>query len=189
MSDQDIRPDKYSELRSKYKYYIDSFNALYHLKAENDEDLNKIYNMIKTELLDSKKYLPSNIVRDILNIIPLNNRYAKAYLSLAKQISDDYHVKETNNVEDVSDYLFYKEYGIRFKKYIRFEKIITEKLDFLTEDTIYRAIKNNDLEKFISFTEREGFDKDQELCSRLYPALSGCSLLELCCYYGSVDCF
>ncbi|EAX85560.1 ankyrin repeat protein, putative [Trichomonas vaginalis G3] len=48
----------------------------------------------------------------------------------------------------------------------------------------------NDLERFIIFTEREGFDKDQIFYSELYPdSFFGNSLLELCCYYGAVDCF
>ncbi|EAY13629.1 hypothetical protein TVAG_387700 [Trichomonas vaginalis G3] len=46
----------------------------------------------------------------------------------------------------------------------------------------------NDLERFITFTEREGFDKDQRLKSELYTNFSY-SLLELCCYHGAVDCF
>ncbi|EAY10973.1 ankyrin repeat protein, putative [Trichomonas vaginalis G3] len=48
----------------------------------------------------------------------------------------------------------------------------------------------NDLERFITFTEREGFDKDQTLESSLYPYSEvGCTLLELCCYHGAVGCF
>ncbi|EAX94598.1 hypothetical protein TVAG_135050 [Trichomonas vaginalis G3] len=47
----------------------------------------------------------------------------------------------------------------------------------------------NDLERFISFTEREGFDKDQLILSSLYPYNCDFSLLELCCYHGAVDCF
>ncbi|EAY19805.1 hypothetical protein TVAG_178490 [Trichomonas vaginalis G3] len=48
----------------------------------------------------------------------------------------------------------------------------------------------NNLKTFITFTEREGFDKDQKLESYLYPdSYDGFSLLELCCYYGADDCF
>ena len=102
MSDQDIHPNKFSELRSIYKYYIDSYNALYQLKTENEEDLNSIYKLIKTELINSNKYPPQIIMRDILNIIPYNNRYTKSYLYLAKLISDDYHVTEVRRVKPVS---------------------------------------------------------------------------------------
>ncbi|EAY09571.1 hypothetical protein TVAG_276440 [Trichomonas vaginalis G3] len=128
MSDQDVHPIKYSEWRSKYKYYIDIFNALYQMKTEKEEELNSIYKNIKTELFDSNKYPPRNMIRDILNIIPFKNRYTKSYLSLAKLISDEYHVKTVNNVSDVSKFMFYKEYGIKLGDFDNFEKYKSKNL-------------------------------------------------------------
>ncbi|EAX99996.1 hypothetical protein TVAG_029010 [Trichomonas vaginalis G3] len=190
MSDKDVNPSKYCELRSIYGYYIDSYNALYQLKTEKEDELNKIYKMIKTELIDSKKYPPQIIMNNILNIIPYNNRYAKSYLFLAKLIYDEYHVEEVNDLMDISNILFYKEYGIRLGKSDNFEKINSKNLDIHTENTIYRAIMYNDLERFITFTQRDGFDKDQKLKSNLYPIYyKDYTLLELCCYHGAVDCF
>ncbi|EAY09665.1 hypothetical protein TVAG_060410 [Trichomonas vaginalis G3] len=154
--------------------------------------------MIKTYLIDSKKRLPQIIIKDILDIIPYNNRYTKSYLYLAKLISDDYQVKEVSNVNLASNFLFYKEYGIKLDKSADFEKIKSENLDILKENTIYRAIMNNNLEVFISFTEREGFDENQKLEFSLFRDFNRLlvfhrenefSLLELCCYYGAVDCF
>ena len=158
MSDQDNLPIKYSELRSKYKYYIDSYNALYKLTTKSEEELNSIYKMIKTDLIDSKKHLPTIIIRDILDIIQYNNRYTKSYLSLVKRVYDDYHIREVNKISTISNYLFYKEYGIKLNKNDDFEKIKFNNLDILTENTIFRSIMNNDLERFIFFTEVEGFD-------------------------------
>ncbi|EAX88417.1 hypothetical protein TVAG_231630 [Trichomonas vaginalis G3] len=190
MSDQDAHPNKYSELRSNYKYYIDICNALYQLKTEKEEELNSIFKMIKTELIDSNKYPPQNMIKDVLYIISYNNRYAKSYLYLAKLISDEYHVKEVNIVTHILNFLFYNEYGIKLDKSADFEKVNSENLDIHAENTIYRAIMYNDLEIFISFTERDGFDKDQKLKSNLYPySKKRYSLLELCCYHGAVDCF
>ncbi|EAY19538.1 ankyrin repeat protein, putative [Trichomonas vaginalis G3] len=123
-------------------------------------------------------------------MIPYNNRYTKSYLFLAKLISDDYHITEVNRVELISTFLFYKEYGIKLDKSADFEEDYSENLEIHTGDTIYRAIMHNDLERFIYFTERDEFDKDQILKSRLYPySFEGYSLLELCCYHGAVDCF
>ena len=49
---------------------------------------------------------------------------------------------------------------------------------------------DNDLKRFISITESEEFDQDQQLISDLYPYSStGYLLLELCCYHGAIDCF
>ncbi|EAY13846.1 hypothetical protein TVAG_044060 [Trichomonas vaginalis G3] len=190
MSDQDVHPSKYNKLRSTYKYYIDSYIALYQLKTDNEEELNKIYKMIKTELIDSKKFPPQIIMNDILSIILYNNRYAKSYLFLAKLIYDEYHVEEFNHLMYLPNILFYKEYGIKLDKSDNFEEDYPENIDIHTEDTIYRAIMNNDLERFITFTEIDGFDKDQKLKSDLYPySGKGYSLFELCCYHGAVDCF
>ncbi|EAY15616.1 ankyrin repeat protein, putative [Trichomonas vaginalis G3] len=146
--------------------------------------------MLKTELIDSNKCSPSNVIKDILNIIPYNNRYIKSYLSLAKLISDEYHVKEIKNIPMISNFFFYKEYGIKLDNSYDFEKINFGNLDIHIGNTIYRAIMNNDKEVFIVFTERDEFDEDQKLESKLYP-FSGerYSLLELCCYHGAVDCF
>ncbi|EAY10232.1 hypothetical protein TVAG_118840 [Trichomonas vaginalis G3] len=190
MSEQDIHPSKYNKLRSIYKYYIDSYLALYQLKTENEEELKSIYKMIKTELIDSKIYLAKIAIKDILDIIPYNNRYTKSYLFLAKLISDDYHVTEVRSVATISRILFYKEYGIKLDKSIDYDQFNSENRDIHTENTVYRAIMYNDKEKFIYFIESEGFDKDQKLESDLYPEYyGGLSLLELCCYHGAVDCF
>ncbi|EAX97812.1 hypothetical protein TVAG_157970 [Trichomonas vaginalis G3] len=49
---------------------------------------------------------------------------------------------------------------------------------------------NNDKDKFIIFTERDEFDKNQKLESDLYPnSKKRYSLLALCCYHRAVDCF
>ena len=108
MSHQDILPNWFSELRNIYKNYIDSYIALYQLKSKNDEELNSIYKMIKTNLIDSNKYHPQLIIRDILNIIKYNNRYTTSYLKLAKFISDDYplHYAALNNSEIRVEFLY-----------------------------------------------------------------------------------
>ena len=190
MSDQNILPSKYNELRNIFKYYIDSYIALYWLKAKSEEELNSIYNKIKIEMIDSKKYPPQRVIEDILGIIPYNNRYTKSYLEIAKHISDDYHVIEVNKVEAISNYLFYKEYGIKIcnAKFLLKQKLIN--VNVHSENTIYKAIMDNDLETFILFTETDGFDKTHKPQSSLYPRYyKEYSLLELCCYHGSVDCF
>ncbi|EAX94080.1 hypothetical protein TVAG_195420 [Trichomonas vaginalis G3] len=65
----------------------------------------------------------------------------------------------------IPNFLFYKEYGIKLVDPELFEQIKPENLDIHTENTIDRAIMYNFKERFISFTEREGFDNDQKLVS------------------------
>ncbi|EAY19831.1 hypothetical protein TVAG_178750 [Trichomonas vaginalis G3] len=187
--DQKINTKNYFELRRIYSYHIDSFKALYQLKTEDAEELNKIYNMVKTNLIDTKIYFPKTIMRDILNIIQYNNRYAKSYLKLVKRISDEYHEKEVRDVPLIVICLFEKEYGFRLDTYNPYRFEVNENIDIHSENTIYRAIMYDDKERFIYFTESDRFDKDQKLKSSLYPNYGGHSLLELCCYHGAVDCF
>ncbi|EAY21837.1 hypothetical protein TVAG_248960 [Trichomonas vaginalis G3] len=190
MSNQDFHDDTYVELRSIYKYHIDSYITLYQLKTEKEEELREIYKMIKTELIDSKKYRPEYIVKEILCIIPFNNRYSNSYLKLAKFIFDDYHVIRVTDLQTIPNYLFYKEYGIKLDRTRGFGEIELEDFDIHSGNTIYRTIMYNNKEKFIVFTESEEFDEDQKLVSSLYPySKKGYSLLELCCYHGAVDCF
>ncbi|EAY23040.1 hypothetical protein TVAG_182760 [Trichomonas vaginalis G3] len=190
MSHQVIVPSKYSELRNIHKNYIDSYIALYQLKTTNEKELNSIYNMIKTNLIDSNKYLPQNIIKDILNIILYNNRYTKSYLSLVKQICDDYHITEVMHISKLANKLFYIEYGIKLDKADDLGEIKLENIDIHSENAIYKAIMNNDVERFIYLTEKEEFDQVKNLKSSLYTFLhEGYSMLELCCYHGAVDCF
>ncbi|EAY18014.1 hypothetical protein TVAG_113580 [Trichomonas vaginalis G3] len=192
MSDHDISPNSYSELRSMFKYYIDLYNTLYQLKTTNEQDLSSIYKKIKSDLIESKIYLPSKIMEHILNIIPFNNRYAKSYLYLAKLIFDDYDVRELRNIGNLDNgiYMFYKEYGIKLADY-RFED--KAYIDIYAENTIYRAIMDNNIERFIFITENNNFDKDQKLEDDLHDlyfvTYEKLTLLELYCYYGAVDCF
>ncbi|EAY07046.1 hypothetical protein TVAG_311710 [Trichomonas vaginalis G3] len=183
-----IHPKEYTELRSIYKYYIDTYNVLYQLKTENEEELNSIYKIIKTELIDSRVCSPTSIVKDIFRIITFNNRFTNSYLTLAKFITDDYHLTQIDGNGFLPDFLFYKKYRIKLNNHIDYKNDLTN-IDIHTENTIYNAIMYNDLERFIFFTEREGFDKDQKILNSLYPYNCEYSLLELCCYHGAVDCF
>ncbi|EAY07474.1 ankyrin repeat protein, putative [Trichomonas vaginalis G3] len=189
MYDPIIKQHGYLEFRSIYANYIDLYNALYQLKTENEEELNLFYNMIKSNLINSKKYDPQNIIGDILNIVPYNYLYSKSYLKLAKLISDEYHVKEVRGIKIISNYIFYKEYGIKLDITDDFEILDLKNTDIHDENTIYRAIMHDDKEGFISFIERDEFDEDQKLESEIYLDPITFSLLELCCYHGAVHCF
>ncbi|EAY05218.1 hypothetical protein TVAG_473970 [Trichomonas vaginalis G3] len=183
-------PIQLDELMDILKDYIDSFNALYQLKTNNAEERKSIYNMFKTNLLKTKKYLPQTIIAIISRLYTYNNRCIKSYLQLVKQIYDDFHPKIIKNVNVCFEYLFYKEYGIlleecgteHFKKHQDIDTNVHE------ENTTGKAIMDDDKNLFISFTEREGFDHKQKIANDLYP-VDKLSLLELCCYHGSVNCF
>ncbi|EAX99575.1 hypothetical protein TVAG_104560 [Trichomonas vaginalis G3] len=184
----------YDKLMGIFTGYNDVCNALYRLKTNDEEKLNAIYKKIEQNLIDSYRIPPGEIIDKISKLSIYNNRYMKSYLAIAKQIVDEHHLNQVNEIDDVFNYLFCKEYNIvlnenRQNRFNNFEYSHYSS-DIHEQKTIYRSIMDDDKIAFINFTEGEGFDKNQKLKSNLYPySFDGNSLLELCCYHGSVDCF
>ncbi|EAY10968.1 hypothetical protein TVAG_446700 [Trichomonas vaginalis G3] len=184
----------YDKLMGIFTGYNDVFNALYRLKTNDEEKLNAIYKKIEQNLINSYRIPPGEIINKISQLSIYNNRYMKSYLAIAKQIVDEYHLNQVNKINMVFNYLFYKEYNIVLnengqKSFNNFEDAHYSS-DIHEQKTIHRSIMDDDKISFINFTEGEGFDKNQKLKSDLYPySRGGFSLLELCCYHGSVDCF
>ena len=76
----------------------------------------------------------------------------------------------------------------------KFDENYTIKQDLLAiheEQSIHRAIIYDDIKSFISFTEMNGFNKNQMIKNTFNSPSTddGYSLLELCCYHGAVNCF
>ncbi|KAI5492167.1 spectrin binding [Trichomonas vaginalis G3] len=194
MSKGETNQTHYDKLMEIFAGYNDVYNTLYRLKTNDEEKLNAIYKKIKQNLIDSYQIQPDVIINDISKLSIYNNRYMKSYLAIAKQIVDEYHLNQVNKINKVFNYLFYKEYNIVLnekakKRFNEFEHSHYSS-DIHDQNTIYRSIMDDDKISLIFFTEREEFDKNQKLKSKLYPySYEGISLLELCCYHGSADCF
>ncbi|EAY03638.1 hypothetical protein TVAG_161770 [Trichomonas vaginalis G3] len=107
---------------------------------------------------------------------------------------EEFHVKPNFYHQDALEYLFYKDYNLSIDGYHQkiFEKYENENysLDIHEKISIYKSIMDDDKESFIKFIEDELFDKDKILINEFYPESEDeLSLLELCCYHGSVGCF
>ncbi|EAX99287.1 hypothetical protein TVAG_113030 [Trichomonas vaginalis G3] len=194
MSKGETNQAHYDKLMEILTRYNDVYDALYRLKTNDEEKLNAIYKKIKQNLIDSYRIPPSETINKISQLSIYNNRFMKSYLAIVKQIVDEYHLNQVNKISKVFNYLFYKEYNIVLNENGRnifndFEDAHYSS-DIHEQNTIHRSIMDDDKISLIIFTEREGFDKNQKLKSELYPySNEGISLLELCCYHGSVDCF
>lgn len=182
----------YEELTKKYKAYQDIISQFFRLKTTKEEELQAIYQNFKTNFLNPKIYTAINMYYLINNAFPYNNRYLRSYLRIMKMVYEDFKINPEPYVSSVLFYFFNEEYGLPvslfnqklFKSYQ--EKNYT--IDIHQENTIYRAIMDDDKETLIMFTQRDDFDKDIKLYSDLYPN-DGYSLLEICCYHRSVNCF
>ncbi|EAY06831.1 hypothetical protein TVAG_314060 [Trichomonas vaginalis G3] len=184
----------YQEIMTMNKSYDDTFNALYKLKTYKEDEINKIFEDIKTNLIEKEAFSPSQMCKIVANIARHRNKYFKSYWTIFKKIYNQYQPISINKIDSVFDYFMNKEYGIIFNKSNKqyFEQFETEKysLEVHEPGTIYRAIMDDDKISFITFINCIGFDKDKMLQSGFYPdSDKGYSLLELCCYHGSVDCF
>ncbi|EAY21320.1 hypothetical protein TVAG_166950 [Trichomonas vaginalis G3] len=185
---------KYAELLVTYKDYVETFNSLYQLKSENEEEINKLFNMIKTNLIDTKYFGVDQIIKIFSNIIIYRNGYLKSYFALFKKFYEEYHPKQVPGISVIFNYFAYKKYGIVLDNMRKSSINQLEKqnlsLDVHEENTIYRSIMNDDKERFIAFTETPEFDEKQLFKSELYPYnKEGYNLIELCCYHGAVNCF
>lgn len=96
------------------KSYINSIDALFTLKTNNTEEIDKIYQDIEDNLINSKNLLPSQVLEMISSILPFNNRYFRSYWELFKLIFEEYRPKY-EGIHPLFYYLIYKEYGIGFE--------------------------------------------------------------------------
>ena len=199
----------YEALIEINKEYIETFRAIYRLATLNEAKIDKIFKIIKNNLIETKIFSPNRICSTIYKVVKYNNRLLKSYLYLFYKIYIEFHLKDIS-VPMLFQYLIYNEYGIildkKFKPKSKVIEAVKNSLKIHQENIIYRAILNDDKEHFISFLEREGFDENRKLGSFLYPNsldfykfldnksnkyefTSDLSLIEICCYHGSVDCF
>ena len=184
---------KCEEIFEIFKNGIAGWQALYQLITKNEEEINTIYQNIKTNLIDKLKIPSDYVIRSISDLVIYRNRYIKSFLKIAKNIYDDYHLTQV----DVSyhfDSYSHQEIGFIFNQNNKNYIVSQDSSKSFRSDvhegyTIFKAIMENDKESFIDFTERTDFDEYYtELFSSYYPD-SWCSLIELSCYYGAVYCF
>ncbi|EAY05807.1 hypothetical protein TVAG_202640 [Trichomonas vaginalis G3] len=181
----------YMETMKLFKDYNDTFRSIFRLNTSNEDEINKIYINIKSNLFEKTYITPSLILGIIQNAANYNFRFFRSYWTLFKKIYDEYHPTKIEDCSWVFCYIFYKEYGLLLDKEHDFDIEDPEMIESLKaheENTIYKAIIDDDLNSFIVFTEKEGFDENQLMYSYIYPDFE-LTLLDLCCYYGSVNCF
>ncbi|EAY22427.1 hypothetical protein TVAG_379060 [Trichomonas vaginalis G3] len=185
----------FDELFPHCEAYNDAFASLYALKTYDNAELNKIYQKIKINLIDSKISSAEEIIRTMSEIFLYNNCYLRSYFTIFKLSYEEFHPNQVLNINPLFDYFVYKEYGKSLDKN-NLEKNFKRyswkdfSLDIHQKYTIYEAIMHDNKEQFISIAENNDFDEKQLLSSEFYPENNNrYTLLELCCYYGAVDCF
>ncbi|EAY22741.1 ankyrin repeat protein, putative [Trichomonas vaginalis G3] len=171
-----------------------AYSALYKLNTFDEEEIDNIYEDIEIKLIDTKVSSPIKILKAINLLAKYRNKYFHAYLYLYKKLIENYGLIQENSIPALFQYFLNEEYSICvYETKSKELEEIEEKhytLDIHEDNTIYKAIMNDQKEIFISFIEKEGFDETQKLISDFYPESEhGLSLLEFCCYHGAIECF
>ncbi|EAY17898.1 hypothetical protein TVAG_225240 [Trichomonas vaginalis G3] len=168
-------------------------NSLYRLKTFNDNEIEKIYNDIKFKLIETNIISPSQILPIIKTAAKSNNYYFRSYWTLFKKVIEEYQLKQAKHIGYIFDYFVFKEYGFlldeKHKKYRSSYKTNNYSLDVHNEYTIFRSIMDDDIKSFISHIKHNDDNVVISCRSNFYISYKHLSLLELCCYYGSVNCF
>ncbi|EAY20620.1 hypothetical protein TVAG_163160 [Trichomonas vaginalis G3] len=161
---------KYNDLMESYKNYINISDAIYKLGTFNENERNKVYNESElNQIIDSIGIPPSQFFKMIENAMKYNNRYFSSYLLLLRKLSKVSDLKKEDILTN-----YEQEYDLLFDK---------------SKNTILKVIMNDDLSSFIFWVEHDEFDEAQKINSNLLFPSQQLDLIQLCCYYGSVDCF
>ncbi|EAX91116.1 hypothetical protein TVAG_030150 [Trichomonas vaginalis G3] len=185
------------ELKQLCKGQNDVFDTLFRLKTSNNDDINQIFEELKSQYIEAKRISPHKIIETIFTAAKYNNRYTKSYWELFKKVYNEYHPTQTIMIDLAFDYFVHKEYGIflykdhkeSIEEYYQFQSN-NYSLNVHEEGTIFRAIMEDNKDSLISFTEKNDFDAEERIENPFYPdPYHLYSLLELCCYHGSVVCF
>ena len=167
--------EHFEVLMPQFASYCETIDSIYRLKTDADDELIKIYQTIENNLIQTKLFSPDDIISVLLVALRFNNRFVMSYYSIYQQIIDA-HKNQIFNKQQVSFFNNIKS---------DFDSLIDQDLKQLSE-----AILSDDIELFISYTQRVGFDINKQFSNKLFPSSANSySLIELCCYYGAVGCF
>ncbi|EAY14432.1 hypothetical protein TVAG_426250 [Trichomonas vaginalis G3] len=174
--------------------YINSFHKLYRLNISSNDEIDKFYQDIKNKFISTKTFSPSRILEIISIACLYNNNYIKSYWALFKKFYEEYQPSNVQNVTSIFDYFLFKEYGVILnedhKKYFQDFEDNNYSLDIYEENTICKAIMNDNKELLVSILEAKGGDTIITIKSPFYPNSNALiTLPALCCYHGAVNCF
>ncbi|EAX92038.1 hypothetical protein TVAG_141550 [Trichomonas vaginalis G3] len=184
MSNNTISPKPYDELMARYKDYITAFDSIYKLNSNEKNEISKVYKLIKTNLIETKIIMPDQMINIISEASNNNLRYLNGYLAICKLIYDEYHPQNIVRISKFFDYFAHKEYGIFFDEKNKY-KVKKFEIDRLT-----KAILNDDQKALMHITQSKNFNVKQKIKNVFeHSSYIEYSLLELCCFHGSVNCF
>ncbi|EAY02479.1 hypothetical protein TVAG_055680 [Trichomonas vaginalis G3] len=143
----------YDILLHMCKDYIDAFNSLYTIKSNTEEEIDKVYEKIKKNLLENKLFSPEEIIIQIQFACDYRIGYLRAYWEIFKKIYHEYGIKHDYDINPKFAFLLYKEYDFILDTGLLYEfnKMKYKKftVDVFQENSINFAIMKDDVAKLI----------------------------------------
>lgn len=183
----DSLDDNFSYFMEKYSYYNDMCDKIMNMKpGEQNSVLSLIYDIINTHNIDIQPIYQLISIACEIKII-----YIREYWELFEQFLQHFEMKP---VTDLLSPLIRLLYHVKYKKprylgnipdYLQKykQKSIEDILNIFESDPIMKCIIHDDIKSLKDIIDSyfESFDFEMQLFER--------SLIENCCYCGSVDCF
>ncbi|EAY21353.1 hypothetical protein TVAG_167280 [Trichomonas vaginalis G3] len=193
MNIKSISMTHYKAIMRMMKGYHDTFKDLHQAKIETDEEINKIYGMIENNLIKTNIFQPAQIINLYSVLFAYKNKNNSLYFKIFKKVYDEYPTAKNELLSSPFCYYLEKDYGIKANSnngYV--DKAMNElnpPLGVFRDNTIMKAIMNDDIKSCKEFTNKEKFDPNETVTNHFMVEEPDFSYLELCCYYGSVECF
>ncbi|EAY00818.1 ankyrin repeat protein, putative [Trichomonas vaginalis G3] len=190
----------FDQFITEFGNYIDAIDTIYKLNTTNQGEVEKVYYIIKRNLINRQVYSPTRIISILYDVMLSRYHVFKSYLLIIKWIIDDYNLQSLDNCNSTLYFFLYKEFKMIFENRCYNNPYQTSP-PFLGDNDyeipMINAIIYDDITLFISSTELHStnlnhlnalfftgkFDKQSKVSLRKF------TLLEFCCLHGAVKCF
>ncbi|EAY12070.1 hypothetical protein TVAG_039180 [Trichomonas vaginalis G3] len=193
MSIKSITMTHYNSIMGLMKGHYDTFKALHQSNLENDEEINRVYGLIETNLIKTKMFQFSEVINLFSTLFVYKNKNNRSNFKIFKRVYDNYPPAQDEQLSPPFCYYLAKLYKIHVNSVNHFvDKALESKnppLGVFPNKTVMKAIMNDDIKSLSAYASNEKFNSNETIINEFMIPPCEYNYLELCCYYGSAECF
>ncbi|EAX87695.1 hypothetical protein TVAG_367070 [Trichomonas vaginalis G3] len=179
-----VPPIKRMNFLEKYRDFIETYEKLYQMKA--DESIEVIFNCINLVLINKYKIPPRQIIFSIIRAIHYNYRCMEQYVIILNKIVSKYSLICKYLLNDIIENKDLGKIMIQNpKKVVQSNQFYFDENSFSKENEIDYIIMHDQIDKFREYSVEKTLN---DVLIKIHTN-SSVSLIEACCYYGSVNIF
>ena len=165
----------------QYNDFISAYEKLFHIKS--NDSIAEIYDLVLSILFFKYKVNINDLVLSILMAIKFNYRFVQHYINLLNLIFNKYSIPvlKSEIILNTAE-LLHLHFYINDLKVCQVEY---SQNNFPRSNEIQFIIMNDQIEKFTQYVVRNSIEN---ICIDI-PGFSDLSVLDACCYFGSVNIF